>query len=464
MKFLSLLLMISMFKWGTLSVHAQDFSLSERGTFTPPPDFQDVKELNKILFSDVGEQREELKKVKLYLINGEVRLAMLYLNKMTYTQTKLRPLIYRYLAILNFTQNNFQKTHEFLTKKELQVMPHFSKICTLQVLAEIILKKNDQLEKNWSRCQLENAQEFKDRNLIWMDTLVGLRLHPRDNITRIPFKGLSLQSLHLAELKVMLRLILYLNQEKLVLEQIRDLTVDQLQDIEVRELVGQIFFRTQGLAKSYQFVEDLKSPNAENIKGNLYLLRQKYELAYSQFKLALEQKQNSQNAMERLLPLAWLLGDWENGSKYAEQVMASPQSQIHKLALVSAFLMQKGDYDKASAVLKRIAELSRKGSELEVSQLASFTALMQNQPETVRKQANVSCAQYDLINCWVLYQIEQWDAFALTIRREDKLPEKREWEKLIKDDPKPPMQETVFINQLDIEEMDDKLIHLIPKN
>lgn len=460
--FFSLILII--FRVNEFSVHAQDYSLSERKLFTPPQDFQDVNELNKVLFSDLGEQKEELKKVKLYLLNGEVRLARMYLNKMTYTQTKLRPLIYRYLAILSFAQNDFKKTHEYLMIKELQIMPHFSKICTLLVLTEIVLKKNDQLEKNWSRCQQENAQEFKDRNLVWMDTLVSLRLSPRENITRIPFKGLSLQSLYLKELKVMLRLVLYLNQEKLVVDKIPELTVDQLQDIEVRELVGQIFFRTQNLAKSYQFVEDLKSPNAENIKGNLYLLRQKYELAYSQFKLALEQKQNSQNAMERLLPLAWLLGDWENGSRYAEQVMASPKSQIHKLTLVAAFLMQKGNYDKANSVLQRISELSPKGSTLEIAQLASFTALMQNRPDNVKKQANVSCSQYDLINCWVLYQMEQWDAFALTIRREDKIPERREWEKLIKDDPKPSMQETVFINQLDIEEMDDKLIHLIPKN
>src|SRR5690606_9600805 len=98
------------------------------------------------------------------------------------------------------------------------------------------------------------------------------------------------------QLKVILKLAMYLNQESLVVDQIPELTVDQLQDPEVREIAGQIFFRTGSLARSYRFIEDLKSPNSENIKGNLYILRNKYELAYAQFKLSLEQKLNSQNA------------------------------------------------------------------------------------------------------------------------------------------------------------------------
>jgi tetratricopeptide (TPR) repeat protein len=434
-----------------------------RGTLKPPPSIYDIEELNLVLFSDMKEQSDDLKKVKYYLINGEIRLAKIYLSKLTYQQTKLRPVIYRYLAILNFMTSDFEKTYEYLSLPELQNLPHYAKICTLKVLSEIVLNKTVVLEDDWTRCQLENPGNFRERNLIWLETLVQLKLKPEKGITKIPFKRLKLAGLDNEELKVMLKLALYLNQEILVLDQLAELTMEQLGDNEVRELAGQIFFRTGALAKSYRFVEDLKSPNSENIKGNLYLLRNKYELAYAQFKLALEQKQNSQNAMERLLPLAWLLGDWEGGSKYSEMVIASPQTQINKLTLTAAFLMQKGDYDKADRVLLTIAERSRRGAEIDVTQLASFTALMQNKPDIVRKQANMSCAQYDLINCWVLFQLGQWDAFPLTIRREEKLSERRDWEKLVKEDFNQPLKETVYVNQIDIEEMDDKLIQLIPK-
>jgi hypothetical protein len=89
---------------------------------------------------------------------------------------------------------------------------------------------------------------------------------------------------------------------------------------------------------------------------------------------------------------------------------------------------------------------------------------MQNKPDMVKKHAKMSCQQYDLVNCWLLFQMGQWDAFPLTIRREDQIPEKKEWEKLIQEDINSPLKETIFINQLDIEEMDDKLIQLIPSS
>ena len=433
-----------------------------RGELVPPPSVYDLKELNRVLFSELKNQDNDLKKVKYYLLNGETRLAKVHLQKLAYIRTKLRPIIYRYLAILTFIEGEFAKSYDYTSRPELQDIPHFAKICSLKVLNQIVLSKTIELEEDWTRCKTENQDNFRDKNMIWLETLVALKLSPGRGITRIPFKRLKLAALENDEVKVMMKLALYLNQESLILPQIPELTVDQLQDSEIRELAGQVFFRTGALAKSYRFVEDLKSPNSENIKGNLYILRNKYELAYAQFKLALEQKQNSQNAMERILPLAWLLGDWEGGSQYAERVIASPQTQISKMTLMSAFLMQKGDYAGADKVLETIAQRSRRGTDIEVTQLGSFTALMQNKPEVVRKQAFQSCDQYDIVNCWVLFQLSEWDAFPLTIRRDEKISEKNEWEKLIKDDLNQPLTETVFVNQLDIEEMDDKLIQLIP--
>ncbi len=456
MKFLFVLLLMM-----GLSVHADDI-LSRRGEFSPPPSIYDVEELNRVLFSELRTQNNELKKVKYYLLNGEIRMARVYLSKLAYTRTKLRPVIYRYLAMLSFIEGDFSKSYFYTAKPELQDIPYFSKICTLKVLNQIVLSKTFELEKDWPKCQLQNYKNINPSSIIWLDTLVQLKLNPNRGITRIPFKGIKLQAMDNDTLKIFLKLAMYLNQESLVIDQIPELTLDQLQDPEVREIAGQIFFRTGALAKSYRFIEDLKSPNSENIKGNLYILRKKYELAYAQFKLSLEQKQNSQNAMERILPLAWLLGDWEGGARYSEQVINSPQTQINKMTLTSAFHTQKGDYERASRILEHIAQKSRRGTSIEVTQLGSFNALMLNRPEMVKKQAIMSCDQYDLVNCWVLFQLAQWDAFPLTIRREEKITDKREWEKLISEEINAPLTETVFVNQIDIEEMDDKLVQLIP--
>jgi len=291
---------------------------------------------------------------------------------------------------------------------------------------------------------------------------VNLKINHQMGATRIPFRHLRLASLNAEETKIMLKLALYLNQERMILDQIPNLALDQYQDPEIREIIAQIYFRTGALSKAHKFAEDLKSPNSENIKGNLYVLRKKYELAYAQFKLALEQKQNSQNAIERLLPLAWILGDWENGTKYAEQVLASPQTQINKMTLISAFLMQKGDYEESAKLLEYVAQRSRRGTEIDVTQVGSFNYLMLNKKDETRKMAKLSCAQYDVVNCWLSFQLAQWDAFPLTIRRKEKIEISKEWEKLTRDDISEPLKEQVFIKQTDIEEMDDALIQLIP--
>ena len=444
------------------SAYATEDVISRRGTLKPPTLLLGPEELNRIMFSEIQEQNADLKKVKYYLLNGETGLAQVHLSKLAYTQTKLRPIIYRYLGMLAFIEGKFDKSYEYLGSKELQASGHFSKICTLKVLNQIVLSKINNLADEWERCQLENFAHFNAGNFVWIETLVQLKLKPSVGLTKKPFKRIKLSSLNNDQLKIFLKLAIYLNQEALIEPQLAELDLLQLEDTETRELMGQIYFRMGSLAKSYRYIEDLSSPNAENIKGNLYILRTKYELAYAQFKLALEKKQNSQNAMERILPLAWLLGDWEEGAKIAERVIASPQTQINKMTLVAAFLAQKGDFPKAKEVLETIVSRSRRGAEIDVTQLHSFTALMQNDQHATKKQAALSCSQFDMINCWLSIQMDQWDSFPLTIRRPDKIAVKKNWEKLTEEDQNEPIKETVYVNQQDIEELDDKLIKLIP--
>jgi tetratricopeptide (TPR) repeat protein len=217
------------------------------------------------------------------------------------------------------------------------------------------------------------------------------------------------------------------------------------------------------LANSYKLIQGISSPNTENIRGNLYLLRKKYELAYAQFKLALEMKQNSQNALERLLPLAWIMKDWQKGVEYAEWVIASPQTQIGKLTVIAAFLLQSERYDDAKNLLNIIAQRSRNGYHLDAAQIHAFVGIVQNNREVVRRHARASCDQYDLMYCWVGLQMETWEAFPLTMKRKDKIIEKQEWEKLTQEDIDQPLKEVSYVNQLDIEELDDQLIKLTPQ-
>jgi tetratricopeptide (TPR) repeat protein len=445
MKFIALLFSLIAF-----SAHAAPEGLT----------FQD---LNQEIMAEGMTVSRELKKAKFFLINGETRRARAILTHIAHTQSKLRPIVYRYLGIMYFMEGNFRRSLHFLSLPEVSSLPHYAKICTLKVITQIALSKNSELDEEWKRCKLEAISRMDQARLPWLDTLVELKLNPADVKAVVPLKTLRIASLENEDLKVLLKLGLYLNKQDYIIYQVENLTLEQLQDPEVRDLIAQIYFRNGQLAKSYKFVGDLRSPNSENIKGNLYLLRTKYELAYAQFKLALEQKQNSQNALERLIPLAWLLGDWENGVKYAEKIIASPTTQTSKLTLVSAFHVEKGEYAKARNVLQQINQTSKRGSEKDVTQLSTFVGLMENDAALARKNAEASCRNYDMLNCWVAFQLTQWEAFPLTMRRKEPIVAKNDWEKLTSEELTEPLTEVAYVNQTDIEELDDQLIQLIPK-
>lgn len=429
----------------------------------PPTSLFDYEALNKALFDDRKMEMTELKRIKYLLINGEIRLARLELMKIRNSQSKLKPIIHRYTGILEFVDGNYPEAWAHFSSPKLDSDTHFKKICSAKTLTRVILNKTDGLREDWSRCQLLGLLDLNPQAQRWMNILVDLKTIPAKGITRAPFERERFSRFEIDDLKLILKLALYLNQETIVLPELTDLTLEQLRNEEVRELVGMIYFRVGSFVDSFKFVEDLTSPNAENIKGNLYILRKKYELAYAQFKLALNQKENSQNAMERLLPLAWILEDWENGVKYSERVFASPQTQINKLTLLAAFLTEKGDYNGASKVLKEINQKSIKANRLEVTQLYSFVSMMKNEPEVMTKQAGRSCSQNDIINCWFLYQLSQWDAFPLTINRKDPIKFEEVVTQLAQTEITEPLKEKVYINQIDIEELDDKYIKLIPK-
>lgn len=449
---MKLILSFILASWG---VFAQD--VYERGTYTPPPAVYSFKELNQTLFNDSQIQSQELKKVKYFLINGQMGPAKVILNKIALTPTKLKPVALRYMGLLSFLEGDHLKAYDYLARPEINKIPQFAKICVVKVLNLIILNKVYEIEDQWSRCQVENPGRLKDSHLVWVDTLIELKLNPKGVAWKVPFKRFAIPSFNNDELKSFLKLGMFLRQEEVLTPKLVDVTLEQLQDLEIRELVAQIFYRSGSLVNSYKFVDGLSTPNAENIKGNLYLLRTKYELAYAQFRLALEQKQNSQNALERLIPLAWILGDWENGAVYAERVIASNNNQVSKLTLAAAFYMQKGDYDRTNLLVNSINQTSRQGKEKDVAQLGSFVGLMRNDVKSLERNGLLSCQEYDLVNCWMIYQTAQWDSFPLTIRRDEAIyKDENIWAK-VKDEDLRPLTETVYINQVDIEELDDKL-------
>ena len=435
-----------------------------RGKILPYNNAESEEALFKAMLSEFSKQKIELKKVKYYLINGEVRLAKMYLRQMLLTEPKLRPLGYRYLAMIEFILGNYTQSLAELKRPELDKFGVYGKVCVLRVLNQIILNDVFDLSEKWDRCIIENTREIQGNRLIWLETLVQLKINPSAATLKVPFKYTRIFALPNDDIKIILKLALYLNQEDLVLEEINKLTFDAIIDPEIRELAGLILFRAKKFSLSFKFIEDLNTANVNNIKGNLYLMQNKYELAFAQFKLALVQKQNSLNAIERALPLAWEIQQWDEGTKLAEQIITSPEGAMSKLALTAAFYIQKDKFAEAEKRLDYITTYSTEGENLTVTQLYAYTNLMQKRTLETVKYADLSCKSYDLAQCWLLYQFSYWgDHFPLTVRREEPIFKNESWwndESTLTTIS--PLKENIYVNQKDIEELDDALIKLIP--
>ncbi|MFA5583274.1 MAG: hypothetical protein WDA09_03590 [Bacteriovoracaceae bacterium] len=434
-----------------------------RGSYQLSPELFGMEELEQALFTKIGRESKDLKKAKYFLLNGKTKEAQLHLSKLAYSNTKLKPIIYRYLAVLSFIQGKYEKSQIYLSLPELNKFPEFAKICTLQVLNQIILNKVQNLEKNWDKCQIGNAQSFRRLNLTWLDTLVKIKVDHSEGITQVPFRKVRLDALSMNDLKILLKLSIYLNQDSLLLPEVNRLKTEDFKDQELREILGHMYFRNGQFVNAYRFIEDLKTPNAETIKGNLYVLQGKYEIAYAQFRLALEMKQNSENALERLLPLSWILGDWQNGSIYTENLYADQKHIPHKLTLLTSFMIQRGEFEKAEKLLHYISQQTGRGTHLDVTQLHSFTKLMRSKVDELTKQADMSCQQYDVVNCWILFQTTHWQDFPFVVRRQGEVEHTEKWKELTSSSINTPLKEAVYVNQLDIEELDDQLVELIPK-
>ena len=444
---------------------SQNIQKTKRGQFTYPKNKSELDQFDYYRKLKTNQNiQSKLASIKYQIINGNLEKAKLMLLQSKYTENYSKVIQYRYLSIIHFIQGEYAKSLSYLTKKEMYNITISKNICLLRSLNYLILNKVDNGKKEWSRC-IDATLGKSPSSHLWMTTLLQLKLNEQKNVTEIPLKSVNIENEEGNFLKLYLKLALYLDQQGKILDRVQYMSTEAFKDPEIRELVGLLYYRNGNLLNSYRFIEDLKSPNAENIKGNIYLTQKKYELAYGQYKLALKRKINSQNSLERIIPVAWLLKQWEDGYDYVEKLEIDPKNIYNKLTVKAAFLTQQNKYEEAKKILTQIVIGSRNSQSPEVNQLFSYNAMMLKDLELTKKYSDQACKNFDGVNCWIQFQLNTWDHFPLTLQRDDKVFENDnilldEYTSKIKEDS---FTENLYINQEDIEELDNNIIRLMPE-
>lgn len=403
----------------------------------------------------------KLGKVKYAMMNGNLERAKVELLKIKEKDAFANVIKKRYQAIIYFLQGQYDKSLGLISTQEFNDEGLFAKTCILRVLNMVILDDHIKLNETWRKCR--NLVRHTERTeSIWFDNLVKLRANKKNYIAKSKIK--QLQGLGYNELfiKLYLKLSLYMNQEDTILKFIEELPGEFFLDDEIREIMGHLYYRRGKLGTAFDFLEDLKTVNAENIKGNIYLADQKYELAYAQFKLALQQKNDSYNAIERALPLAWLLEQWNDGVDFSKRMYRTNENKNKKLAILTAFYLRLGRYEEAMENLKELTVYSKYSQPYEVNQLYAFTALVLGDLDKMKIYSSFACKKLDAINCWLLLQASTWDDFSKTLKRKEAVTTDAvellyNLKSTVYD---APIDEDQFIDQHDIEELDDKLIRI----
>lgn len=417
-------------------------------------------QIEEVMQSLEGNIRQEdiraLKNAKLTLINGNVKEAKFHLNRINENRSQLGAIKKRYLALIAFIENDYAETARLL-KSIRQLRGGDSKqLCLLSIIA--LMGKNDlySLKAEESSCLLDQ-ENFSPNELFWLNSMLNLFKKNKAALdTELKFNAERiLTNDEIA--KLWLKINLYLNREKDTLEVISKLPESAYASYKVRELIAFMYLREKNYERAMTFIEDVDSVNAENIKGNIRVIDKAYELAFGHFKLALQKKADSINALEKGIPLSWILGQWKDGIEMLKNVSATQLTDHRtKDALEAAFNIRLNNLKMARDQLTILRHQFQNQPPSEVLIMETFLALKETNKKEIENASEMACKSFDGMSCYLAAQTINWHNLGLVMKEETPILEFPHFEvdKMKTEMEKTKITEEVFIDQRDIEELD----------
>jgi len=405
---------------------------------------------------------------KYYLTNGDVTRAKLFLGRIR-DRKGLQRIKARYLALIAFIENNHQQSLKYLSDDSFYQDPFFGEICMLKFLDELVLKKREEFTKDFAICE-RKLQSFSRQGLSWNSNMFHLgkqQLAPVLLNNRKNFKEINSDA---ESLRQWIKTELYLNKEIVNLGVFQDIPYEVYQSPRTRELMALYFYRAGKNDMAFRFLEDLTTVNAENIKGNILLQKKEYELAMGHFKLALKDKKNSPNALDRAIPLSYVVGLWDDGLTLLKRHLQSKATEKDFLSLKTAFLLRQDLPETKKAAVKNLKVLKyiyKDAMPNILNSMSGYAGLVASDDEMAKYYIEQACAEEDGIFCWLDAQGMRLSQLGKTLERtdevvtEDQLVAFRNLKEF--DSQETHLEENVFIDQQDIEELDSSEAQLFPE-
>jgi len=418
--------------------------------------------IEKSLYQELLKRQADfsmLLEAKYHLISGNIEKAEFFLKRFSPKRKEMELLKNRYLAIIAFIKDDYVGMLDYLQDGIYNNLAYYPHICLMKSLGEMTLRQRKAFKNEFSLCSPLTSR-FSRNDQLWYESLA--KLFER-NYSTLKGGDLDTISKSLEDNEIIrpwLKLALYSNRESMIIPLISRIPGNAYHSHSVRELLGLIYYRLGEESKALEFIDDLSGPNAENIKGNIDLLKGRDELAFGHFKLALQKKENSLNAVERALPLSWKLGQWKEGLSLLARIVDRQTDIKKKLSLNTAFQIRMNNFHRAFDQLKELRYYFKNESPKEVAQMHAYTAFMVNNKEEGLKNANIACRKNDGLMCYAEMELSIWEDLTKTIARDEEIYTDKE---ITMDNLKAvaeitPMHEEHLIDQRDIEELDSSLL------
>ena len=406
-----------------------------------------------------------LKKAKFNILNGNLKAAEFYLKSIT--PNKNKTIFYpkkRLQSLIFFLKKDYSNSLKTIDDPEFSFFSFYKETCLIKVLNLMALSKTKRLTKEMELCQ-EASLKYAKKDHFWLKNSVKVKNgHP----IRIG-KESPLQLKKLFEDKEMttlwLKLAIFLNKEDKIVSRLSSLPKKLYRSKKIRELISFIYYRLNQTELALDFIEDISTANSENIKGNFRLKNREFELAYGHFQLALKNKANSKNALERSLPLSWILRKWKQGQKNLNSLFNEDIDPRKKRSLETAFLIQMGLFKKAHQQLKRLNYDYTGFIPLEINLMNSYVSIVNDNQKDLDRFSHEACLKFDGLNCWIRSQLLTWEQFSKTLKRKDPVynDDRLTLDSLVELSVLKPLKEELIVEQKDIEELDSAEVNL-PKS
>lgn len=371
------------------------------------------------------EQIDLLKLCKIYLISGNTTKAKYFLDKIQKPSKKLQNIIRHYNALISFVDSDFDTAYTYLNFDEFYSTNAYPNVCVLKLATMLSLP--DKIEKKELSSELATCKirtEKYTRNFhYWINTLTLFRT----NINEIT-NGRALNDYRYVlnskeTVQLWLKAALILNKEDIIKKYIPYIVEDFYRYRNIRELVGLVYYRLGENEKAINYVEDLNSPNAENIKGLINLQNNQLELALGHFQLALKRKETSFNALSKGLALTWVLEQWELGAELLKKLQGQQLKWQQKMAFRGAYHAQIGQYKELNELVNILEREYQNQKPTEVELLRSFNGAITDNILQFEDGSHEACRGHDGMSCWLVHKLVQDRSFTYSMKRQEPILE-----------------------------------------